>query len=520
MSGVMRSNCASGFAAGAGAAVPLPLPKLVTNFETASPHGRAMTMIMTSKVAVIAIRISAPRDSRSPRPRGSRGTGVSSGSLLTLRPYRARAADATSGQQRFTERVADRTDPACDSPPVTTEIDLLRAIAADPDDLALRRVHADWLIEHGSPRGELVQLELALEEMDDFDEQRKTTKARIAELYELHGAAWMAPFAALRLPGVQFTFDRGVVGGVRGTPSALAAAAPRILAGAPLITSVAILVGDDRDLSTLTDSPLLPRIRSLILEHFTPVRPTGWSALVLPEVRSISLLSIAVGPDDSTALLAPPNVPKLASFTVSNCRLNRGALDVLARGHFPLEKIDIAAGKQERLGEWLGNNAAFHGLRLLRIPGNPIGSKGFRALLPALRHAEVIDVRGCALTSADLGRLLDDDVAPAVRELWIGGQPIDDALLERLAAWPRATQLRKLHLGSAGVTDRGASALAASPQLSNVRSLVISGSRLKPETEAALVASPALAGARIFVGTRQLARKAAAPSPAKRKRAK
>lgn len=400
---------------------------------------------------------------------------------------------------------------------MSTEIDLLRAIAADPDDDSLRRVYADWLIEQGNPRGELVQLELALAAMDDFDEQRKTTAARIKELYAAYGDAWMAPFARLGLPQVHFMFDRGVVGGVQGAPQALAVAAPRIIAGAPLVTSVAVYFQGTRELEPLAGSALLPRIRSLTVTHDPPARVTGWQALVLPEVRSIRLASIAMGPDDMDALLAPPNVPKLTSLSIQNSRLNRGALGVLARGQFPLTKLDMpAAGKEAvALGALIGGNPALHGLRFLRIPGAEIGSAGFAQLLPALSHVEQLDVRGCALTSADIGRLLDDGVLPAVRELWIGGQPLDAALLERLAAWPGAANLRKLHIGSAGVDDRGALALASSPLLSNMRSLVISGSRLRPATEAALVASPQLANARIYVGSRSLARK---PRPVKKPR--
>jgi uncharacterized protein (TIGR02996 family) len=400
---------------------------------------------------------------------------------------------------------------------MTAELDLLRAIAANPDDDTARRVYADWLIELGSPRGELIQLELALAEMDDFDDRRKATKARIDELVTEHAASWLAPFARLGLRGVRFTLDRGVVGGVSGSARAIAAAAPRILAGAPLVTALDIEVGDDRDLAPLAGSPLLAQIRTLVLRHYTPVRPTGWAALVLPEVRRIVWSAIAVGPDDAEALLAAPNVPKLGTLEISNCRLNRGALEPLSRARFPLAHLDMPAAKQgPRLGELLGGNPAFGNLVTLRIAGNEIGSAGFAQLLPALRHVVHLDVRGCGLAAADLERLLSEAALPAVRELLIGGQPLTDAVIAKLVAWPGAARLRKLNLGQAGVSDRAAHALAACPQLANLRSLVLSGARLAPETEGALVASPHLAQARIYAGSRVLARK----PPAKRKRSR
>ena len=324
----------------------------------------------------------------------------------------------------------------------------------------------------------------------------------------------MAPFARLQLPGIDFTFDRGIVGGVRGSSRALAAAAASIVAKAPLVTSVTVAVGEVRELEPLAGSPLLERARGLAIHHYTPVRLTGWAALVLPNVRTVDWSSIAVGPEDAEALLAAPNVPKLERLVISNCRLNRGALEPLARAAFPLKVLDLPAGGQgPRLGELIGGNPAFAGLETLRIPGNEIGSAGFAALAPALRHVEYLDVRGCALAPADLAALLDH--AQAVRELLVGGQPIDEGWIDKLVAWPGAARLRKLHLGYAGITARGARALAACVQLGGLRSLVLSGTKLDAATEAALVASPHLAKARIYAGNRMLAR--TPPKPARRR---
>ena len=174
-----------------------------------------------------------------------------------------------------------------------------------------------------------------------------------------------------------------------------------------------------------------------------------------------------------------------------------------------------AAKQGPRLGELVGGNPAFARLETLRIPGSEIASAGLAALLPALRHAVHVDVRGCALAPADLSALLR--AAPGARELLVGGQrqPIGDAWFDELVAWPGASGLRKLHLGDAGITARQARALAACERLGGLRSLVLSGAKLDADTEAALVASPHLANARIYAGTRMLARK-----PPKAKQAK
>ncbi len=388
---------------------------------------------------------------------------------------------------------------------------MLRAIAADPDDDAVRLVYADWLSERGDPRGELIQLELALAAMDDFDERKKATTARIAELSEAHAAAWLAPFARLNLRGVRFTLDRGVVGGVAGTAKTLAAAGAAIVRGAPLVSSVAIEIGD-RDLAPLAGSPLLAKIRELQLHHFTPVRPTHWETLAVPEVRAITLSSVAAGPDDLGALFA--QTPGLRALVLSGCRLNKGAIEGLARGSFALRRVELPAHELgSRLGELLGP----HPLEILRIAGNPIGAAGLAALRPALRNLTILDLRGCDLASADVATLFEPGVLGPVVELYLGGAPLDDALIARLVAWPGATRLRRLNLGSARLSDRAARILADAPSLAGLRSLVMSGSSFSLATKAALVASTHLANARIFAGTHMLGRKPAKPPAAKRR---
>ncbi|MGN6110502.1 MAG: TIGR02996 domain-containing protein [Kofleriaceae bacterium] len=401
---------------------------------------------------------------------------------------------------------------------MSTEAVLLAAIAENPDDEAAWLVYADWLQQRGDPRGELVQLESALAEMDDLDERRRSTTMRIRELREAHTAAWLAPYRALEDRGVWIQLDRGIPSRVRGTSRALAAAAADIIALAPFVTGMSVEVGELRELDPLAGSPLLDRLHALELAHYTPVRPTGWAALgALPELRALALSSIAAGPADLEAVLAAPHAPRLRSIVVSTCRLNRGALEPFARMRCAIRHLDLPGHHQgARLGELVGGTPAFHGLVKLRIPGNELGRAGLAAMRPALRQVEYLDVRGNDLEVDDVAGLLDDAVLPRVRELWIGGNALDDALVERLVSWPGAARLVRLNLGNAGITARGARLLAEAAPLANLRSLVLSGPRFDAGTEAALVGSPHLARARIYAGDRTLSRKPAA-GPAKRR---
>ena len=79
-------------------------------------------------------------------------------------------------------------------------------VMADPDDLGRRAPWADWLLERGDPRGELLALQLA--------ERALTPKEnkRVASLVKAHGMSWIG-----KLKGVadQLEFERGVLTGCR-----------------------------------------------------------------------------------------------------------------------------------------------------------------------------------------------------------------------------------------------------------------------------------------------------------------
>ncbi|MBK7858932.1 MAG: TIGR02996 domain-containing protein [Archangiaceae bacterium] len=79
---------------------------------------------------------------------------------------------------------------------------LLQLIYQRPDDDAARRSYADWLIERGDPRGELIVLQLARA-------ARGTPIAaerREVELLLEHGRSWLGPFARSI---ATFRFERG-----------------------------------------------------------------------------------------------------------------------------------------------------------------------------------------------------------------------------------------------------------------------------------------------------------------------
>jgi uncharacterized protein (TIGR02996 family) len=88
---------------------------------------------------------------------------------------------------------------------------LEQAILADPDDRAAHMAHADFLAEQGDPRGELIQVQLALEDPALPAGERKKLQAREKKLLRAHRRDWLGPLLAppllegLRLSDYAFT---------------------------------------------------------------------------------------------------------------------------------------------------------------------------------------------------------------------------------------------------------------------------------------------------------------------------
>jgi uncharacterized protein (TIGR02996 family) len=72
---------------------------------------------------------------------------------------------------------------------------LEEAIVANPDDTGAHAAYADHLSEQGDPRGEFIQVQLALEDPDRSEEERQRLKQREKELFDKHGREWLGELA-------------------------------------------------------------------------------------------------------------------------------------------------------------------------------------------------------------------------------------------------------------------------------------------------------------------------------------
>jgi uncharacterized protein (TIGR02996 family) len=73
------------------------------------------------------------------------------------------------------------------------------ALVEGPDDLATHMAYADHLVETGDPRGEFIQVQLALEDPKRKRAERKQLQRRERELLDAHEREWLGELAPLLL---------------------------------------------------------------------------------------------------------------------------------------------------------------------------------------------------------------------------------------------------------------------------------------------------------------------------------
>lgn len=69
------------------------------------------------------------------------------------------------------------------------------AIRDNPDDLATHMAYADWLSDQGDPRGEFIQVQLALEDPKVPAAERKSLQKKEQALFKKHGREWLGELA-------------------------------------------------------------------------------------------------------------------------------------------------------------------------------------------------------------------------------------------------------------------------------------------------------------------------------------
>jgi uncharacterized protein (TIGR02996 family) len=347
------------------------------------------------------------------------------------------------------------------------------AIAEDFDDLASHAAYADYLVDQGDPRGEFVQVQLALEKVATTDERHPDLWAREKALLDAHQAEWfgeLAPFVRVesRRDGFvnRVTWRRGWLYEVRinGLELPVARALVRSRAAAILrrldVRGVSYEYSGDPEEDDVPDNSEHPSMHHLRKAPFVPhlkffrlgepvdfekgrynchARGEGLVDLI-ERTRALEELEVYAWGCEPERLFALPNLTRLRSLIFYH-----------HDGPHPLHV--------------LADNPAFSALQTLRI--HPAHTRDGTSYLP---RAEVV-------------RLLNSPYLTSLRNLHLHASDLGDVGCEEIVNSGILKRLRILDLNHGRITDAGARVLAECPDVRNLELLGLNNNQLGDDSE-------------------------------------
>lgn len=334
------------------------------------------------------------------------------------------------------------------------------ALVEDPDDLATHHAYADYLQEQGDPRGEFIQVQLALEDPDRTEAARRKLQLREQALLAKHGRKWLGcladellgpadvPWAELldvhQIP-YEIRFVRGWLSRIfRGRFGFKRAnSVGRLLCKATEVRLLRELVLETNEgiIERLIHSPYLGNLRLFQIGHeqlgdHEPPRSTVAARLVpdlvarLPRIEGLYLLAEGYDP---ARLFSLRNLNHLRVLKIHHLRY------VL-----PLEL--------------LANNPALRELIELRL-------QPFASSQPLISLASV-------------RALLHSPHLPKLSRLQLSGSDLGDVGCTEIVTSGILKRLEVLDLSNGDITDGGAHILADCPDLRHLERLDIDGNLL------------------------------------------
>jgi uncharacterized protein (TIGR02996 family) len=196
---------------------------------------------------------------------------------------------------------------------------LLADVLANPDDDGPRLVFADWLVQHGDKRGELITTQCALERATGAARAKLVNRA--SDLLYRHGT-WLREALDI-VRGVETR--RGFIYAINAKAPVFAKHAAPLFDREP-IEELRVIDPSARDLATLALAPHLAKLRSLVL--LEPVRldtiahATQLRALLasphLARIRALDL-RLTVGADAEASVHA--GIGSLALHALASLKL-------------------------------------------------------------------------------------------------------------------------------------------------------------------------------------------------------
>jgi uncharacterized protein (TIGR02996 family) len=324
------------------------------------------------------------------------------------------------------------------------------ALGENPDDLATHYAYADYLQEQGDPRGEFIQVQLALEDPQRTEAEQRKLQARARELLREHEREWLGVLADYLFPPrdelgwnwsrpiqspTEHHFARGWLDSLALRDSAEFGRCTEVgplLCWAPeaRLLRKLILEYDDGLVEALLVSPFLLNLRVLqvggsmnsLIDRFGATRSPTLPELVgkLPRIEELRLYASHYAP---ARLFSLSNLSSLRVLQLY-CLAERYPLEVLARNPALGNLTHLLLHPQafiEPLIDLTGvraivNSRHLRSLTHLQLHGSDLGDVGCTEIVTSsiLKRLKVLDLRHGEITDAG-ARILAD--CPDLRRL-------------------------------------------------------------------------------------------------------
>lgn len=356
---------------------------------------------------------------------------------------------------------ADASARRADVEAARDEAALLRAIVEAPDDDGTRLVYADWLLERGDTRGELITLQCELAHASGA--RRDELDRRVKAILE---ASWRNFAGELAEYTRKEWFDRGFPARLRMTAAAFAKHGARFLDAAPI---TALELDHPRftakDLTKLGSAPALARVRTLAIAQSEPnSKPLPLAALAesphLGGLRRLELTFCGHSAQDWESFFGRLNAPMLEEIVLHGNRSSAGLFRGLARNPALSRLRSIVERRTHNLDESseLDITAAFEELAAERT---------------SLEEIVLVQWTRSGVTDAAMSAFFTGEHGARLRRIDVFATPIGDGTAARIAESSRATSLESLEVHDGAMTPKGLDAILSSPHTTALERLVV-----------------------------------------------
>jgi uncharacterized protein (TIGR02996 family) len=381
-----------------------------------------------------------------------------------------------------------------------------RALADDPHDLASWCAYADYLAEQGDPRGEFMQVQIALEDEKRTQVERTTLKKQEAKLLKEHEKDWLGPLAAVTVDAEPVSFWDGGKEGLR------APVAHRFTRGwLSRLEFHGLTVAEARALARASQARLL---RELVVESVAYEASVGATQqYVYSYYEPGPDIPADIAPYDTPGLHALCRCPQLANvryFRLGDLvdRVDGPEEDFNCNtpGHLAHHVVKQMPNLEELylLAHWVDANNLFslpmprlHVLQLYHSHSYPLDKLAANPSLTNLTtllchpHAPTSDREedGAYIRLPHLRAICRSPHLKALTNLRLRLTDFGDAGAKEIVASGILKRLKVLDLQGGCITDEGARLLAGCPDLTHLDYLNLSRNALTQAGEQAITAA-------------------------------